>query len=117
MQQKTPKYRNLKLCLILHLLKDSFHLGSLHNITLDLQLSAHKQLLRIRLSLDKLSKIGITERESDCRFLAIRSSAFASFSGFFEINVPGFMSAGGVFESEGEDGTTFFDCVFALGVV
>jgi hypothetical protein len=55
-----PKYRNLKLCLILHLLEDRFHFGSLHNITLDLQLSTHKQLLRIRLSLDKLSKIGIT---------------------------------------------------------
>lgn len=112
-----PIYRNLKLCLGLHLLKDRLHLCSLHNIPLDLQLSTHKQLLRIRLSLDQFSKIGITQRQSNCRFLAIRGGSFASFAAFFEINVPGFLSARGVFECEGEDGTAFFDCVFALGVV
>lgn len=119
-KQQTLKNRRasqLELRLVLHLLKDRFHLGSLHNITLDLQLSTHKQLLRIRLSLDEFSKIGIAERHGDCRLLAVRGGAFASFSAVFEINVPGFLCAVCVLEGKGEDGTAFFDGVFALRLV
>lgn len=106
---------NLELGLILHLLEDGLHLSRLHNIALDLQLPTHKQLLRIRFSLDQLSKIGIAQRHCDCRLLAIGSCAFACFAGVFEIDVPGFLSAGLVLEGEGEDGTAFFDGVGAFG--
>lgn len=106
---------DLKLRLVLHLLEDRLHLSRLHNIPLNLQLPTHKQLLRIRLSLDQFPKVGITQRHSDCRFLAIGGCAFACFAGVFEIDVPGFLGAGLVLEGECEDGSAFFDGVGAFG--
>jgi hypothetical protein len=105
----------LQLRLPLHLLENRFHLSRLHNIPLNLQLPTHEQFLCIRFSLDQFLKIGITQRHCDCRLLAIGSCAFACFAGFFQIDVPGFLGAGAVFEGESEDGTAFFDGVFALG--
>lgn len=51
-----------KLCLCLDLFENWLHLGSLHDISLDLELSAHEQLLRIRFTLDQLAEIRVTER-------------------------------------------------------
>lgn len=50
-----------KLCLCLDLFENRLHLGSLHDISLDLELSTHEQLLRIRFTLDQLAEIRITE--------------------------------------------------------
>jgi len=71
--------------------------------------------LRIRLSFHQFPKVGITQRHSHCRFLAIGSCTFARFVGVFEIDVPGFLGAGLVLEGEGEDGTAFFDGVGTFG--
>jgi hypothetical protein len=51
------KSQYLQLRFSLGLLKDRFHLRSLHDIALDLQLPRHEQPLCVRLTADKLSKV------------------------------------------------------------
>lgn len=51
------------------------------------------------------------------RLLSIRGGALAGLACVFQIDVPALLCAVAVLEGEGEDGTTFLDGVFALGVV
>jgi hypothetical protein len=106
----------LQLRLTLHPLKNRLQLRRLHNIALDLQLPAHKQLLRIRLALDQFMEIRIAQHERDARFFALGRGALAYGAGVFEVNVPCLFCAGCVLELEGEDAVALFDGVFAVGV-
>jgi hypothetical protein len=54
-----------QLGLALGLLKNGLHLGCLHNVALDLELTAHEQALGVGLAGDKLSEIGIGERQGN----------------------------------------------------
>lgn len=57
---------SLKLGLGLRLLEYGLHLGSLHDIALDLQLAAHEQLLCVRLAGNELGEVEVREDECDC---------------------------------------------------
>ena len=58
--------KSLQLGLALGLLEDGFHLRSLHDVTLDLELATHEQTLSVGLASNEGSEIGIGEGESDC---------------------------------------------------
>lgn len=129
---------HLKLGLRLGLLEDGLHLGGLHDITLDLQLAAHEQLLRIGLAGDELGEVLVGEVEGDCRecqrqFSSIWSaildcdirtgglgtcwgSTLANGSGLLQVDVPAVLGAGAL-DVEGEDGTALLDGILALGLV
>lgn len=62
--KKTPHNLQLRLCL--SLLEDRVELSSLHDIALDLELSAHEQSLRISLASDKAGEVFVGKSESDC---------------------------------------------------
>ena len=61
-----PLLAHLKLGLVLSLLEDRLHLRSLHHSSLDLELTAHEQLLCIGLARNELRKVLIREVECDC---------------------------------------------------
>lgn len=66
----------------------SLHLSSLHNIPLDLQLAAHKQLLRIRLARNQLPKVLVAQHERDGGLLARGRGALADCAGLLEVDEP-----------------------------
>lgn len=106
-----------KLSLILRLLQHRLQLGGLHDIPLDLQLPAHKQLLRIRLAIHQLLEVLVAEHERHSGLLALRRSALAGLACLLEVEVPRLLRAGVVFEREGEDDAAFLDGVFAFRLV
>ena len=55
----------LQLGLGLGLLHDRLHLGRLHNVTLDLELSTHEQTLGVSLSGDEFREVIVGEGESN----------------------------------------------------
>jgi hypothetical protein len=84
----TQRHGNLELWPRLRLLQYRVQLRRLHHIALNLQLSSHKQLLRIRLALHQLSKILVTQQERHGSFLALGCEPFTNGAGLLEINVP-----------------------------
>lgn len=86
-------------------LQHLLHLGRPHNISLNLQLPAHKQLLRIRLPLHQLSKILIAQNHLDIGLrCALRLESIAHLAGGLEVEVPRRGAAVGFLEREGEEG-------------
>ena len=59
-----------------------------HDIALNLQFPAHKQLLRIRLALNQLLELCIVQNERDVRLLALRRDAPAYSAALLQVNVP-----------------------------
>lgn len=62
--QKVSIHLQLGLCL--RLLQDRLHLGCLHHVALNLQLTAHEQSLRVRFAADQLSKVVIRKGQRNC---------------------------------------------------
>lgn len=60
-------YRFLQLGLGLGLLEDGLHLGSLHDVALDLELAGHEEALGLSLAGDELAKVFVGERQGDWR--------------------------------------------------
>jgi len=56
-------YRILQFGLCLRLLQHSLHLGRLHHISLNLELTTHEKLLRIRLARHKFRKVVVGKHE------------------------------------------------------
>jgi hypothetical protein len=54
-----------QLGLALGLLHDGLHLGRLHDVALELELSGHEELLGVGLAGDELGKVGVGEGEGD----------------------------------------------------
>lgn len=71
-----------------HLDLYSLHLGSLHNIALNLQLAAHEQLLRIRLASDQLSKVLVAQHQRDGGLLALWRKALADSARLLQVDEP-----------------------------
>lgn len=112
----TPlQHPNLQLRPCLRLLQNRLHLRRLHNIALDLQLPAHKQLLRICFALDELAKVLVAQNQRDGGLLALGRDALADGAALLEIDVPGFFLAS-VLEGETEDGAAALDGVLSVGV-
>jgi hypothetical protein len=105
------QYLQLGLCL--RLLKHILHLGSLHDIALDLELPAHKQLLCIRLARDQLREILVGQDERDGGLLALGRKPFADGPRLLEVEMPRLFLAA-VLEREAEDGAALLDGVFAV---
>lgn len=97
------------------LLKNRLHLGGLHNIALDLQLSAHEQFLCIRLAADQRAKVLVAEGEGDVGLLALWCGSLSNSARLLEVNVPRLLLVV-VFECEAEDGAALLDGVGAVGV-
>jgi hypothetical protein len=55
----------------LGLLQDGLHLGSLHDVALDLELAGHEQALGVGLAADEAGEVGIGQGEGDCVFFEI----------------------------------------------
>lgn len=55
----------LKLSLALSLLQHRLHLGSFHDVPLDLQLATHKQTLSVGLAADKGLEVIVGEAQGD----------------------------------------------------
>jgi hypothetical protein len=70
------------------LLQNRVQLRRPHNISLNLQLASHEQLLRIRFALHELSKVLVAQHHRDSRFLALGRKPFADGTRLLEINVP-----------------------------
>lgn len=70
------------------LLENRLHLSGLHNIALDLQLSAHKQFLGIRLSADQRAKVLVAKDKGDGGLLALGRGALSNGTRLLEIDVP-----------------------------
>jgi hypothetical protein len=108
-----PQDQYLQLGLCLRLLKHTLHLRRLHDIALDLEFPAHKQLLCIRLARDQLREVLVGQDERDGRLLALGRKPFADGPCLLEVEVPRlFLSA--VLEREAEDGAALLDGVFAV---
>src|SRR6187551_461054 len=60
-QAKQPLPDHLQLGLGLRLLEDGLHLGGLHNVALDLELTRHEETLRVGLARDEALEVGIRE--------------------------------------------------------
>ena len=60
----------LKLSLALGLLKDRLHLGSLHDVALDLELAAHEQTLGVGLAGNQALEVAVGEVQGDYPILA-----------------------------------------------
>lgn len=93
----------------------SLHLGSLHNISLDLQLAAHEQLLRIRLASHKLSKVLVAQHKRDGRLLAFWREALADCASLLQVDEPRLGVFCVVLECEGEDDAALLDGVLLVG--
>ena len=65
MEQKSQKRGYLKLSLALGLLEDRLHLGSLHDVALDLELAAHEQTLGVGLAFHQALEVGVGEVQGD----------------------------------------------------
>lgn len=63
-KKRVSKY--LQLGLALSLLEDRLHLGSLHNVALDLELTAHEQALGVSLAGHEGGEVCVGESEGDC---------------------------------------------------
>lgn len=72
----------------LRLFKNRVQLGRLHNIALDLQLAAHKKLLRVRLARDQLCKLTVVQDKCDSGLLALGRNAAADRARLLEVDVP-----------------------------
>lgn len=57
---------SLQLGLGLGLLEDGLHLGSLHDVALDLELAAHEETLGVGLAGDEGTEVLIRKVEGDC---------------------------------------------------
>lgn len=60
-KERVSKY--LQLGLALSLLEDRLHLGGLHDVALDLELTAHEQTLGVSLARDEGSEVCVGEGE------------------------------------------------------
>lgn len=85
-----------------------------HNIPLNLQLPAHKQLLRIRLALDQFLKLAIVQYQRDVCLFSLGRHAPTHGSCFLEVDVPGLFGAV-VLQCEPEDPVAGFYGGFAVG--
>jgi hypothetical protein len=112
----TTPIRCLQLRPSLRLLQYVSHAACFHHIPFNFQLSTHEQLLRIRLALNKLPKVLITQRQRDCCFLALGRKSLAHCTRLLEINIPRVCLGSWVLERKGEDGAALFDRVFTVRV-
>jgi hypothetical protein len=90
---------------------------TLHNIPLNLQLPAQKQILRLRLAGYHLPEVLVAHTQHHVRFFASWGFALRHCAGFLQVDVPCFFLPGAVLQLEGEDSGAFFDGVFAVGFV
>ena len=126
---------HLKLSLVLSLLENRLHLRSLHHSSLDLELTAHEQLLCIGLARNELGKVLIREVECDCyRMLSVSSSlrpprvwgiltisllptwseSLSNISSLLQIDMPCLLLSLCVLQVESEDGTSLLHCILLV---
>ena len=74
---RLPIATHLQLGLGLGLLEDGLHLGGLHNVALDLELTGHEETLGIGLARNEAHEIGIGEGQGNCvaGFVSLDSQA------------------------------------------
>lgn len=102
---------HLELGLGLGLLEDRLELGGLHDVTLDLELARHEELLGVGLALGEVGEVIVGEDEGDGGLVA---EALGDLTGVLEVEVPRSGLASLVLDGEGEDGTALLDGVLAL---
>jgi hypothetical protein len=125
----------LQLGLVLSLLKHRIKLGRLHNVALDLELTAHEETLSVSLASDELAKVLLGENECNWRHICqscmfrmrwsasesrrtIRLCAGASsdLAGFLEVDMPAGLITARVLEGEGVDAVALLDGILAIGI-
>lgn len=96
----------LELGLSTSLLHDSLKRSSLHDISLDLELARHEELLGVSLSVSKLSKVVVREDEGD---VSLSLLALGDGTGSLKVQSPGLGLAFLVLEGKYNDSVGLLD--------
>jgi hypothetical protein len=81
---------------LLGVLENSLELGSLHHVTLNLQLAAHEELLCVRLLVNKVTEVLVGEEKGDIRLATWGRGTLSDFAGLLQVKVPRLSLALGV---------------------
>lgn len=105
----------LEASLLLGSIEDSLELGGHHDGTLDLDLSAHEQLLAVSLALSKCNEVLVLEIDGNIRLASLDGSSVHGAISSLQVESPCGNFAISILDIELEDTLDLLDLLLALG--